>query len=50
MEERTSGNSRSRSETHFRVKRRAARREEDVGREEDNDKAGERGEKLLKTF
>ena len=31
LEERTSGNSRSRLETHFGVKRRAAHREEEVG-------------------
>ena len=48
--ERTSGNSRSRSKTHFRVGKRAARREEDIGREEDNKMAGELVEKLLKTF
>ena len=50
MEERTSGNSRSRSETHFQVERRAAYREEDVGGEEDNNNAGEPGEKLLKAL
>ena len=51
-EERTSGNSRSRSETHFGVERRAARacREEDIGWEEGNKMAGEPGEELLKTF
>ena len=40
-EERTSGNTRSRLETLFRVKKRTAHREEDVGREEDNEMAGE---------
>ena len=43
-EDRTLGNSRSRSESHFRVERRAA------CREEDSDKAGEPGKELLKTF
>ena len=50
MEERTSGNSRSRSETHLGGESRAARREEDVGGEEDNEMAGEPGEESLKTF
>ena len=49
-EERMSGNSRSMSETLFGVERRAAHREEDVGREEDNEMAGEPREELLKTF
>ena len=35
-EERTSGNSRSRSETHFGVERRDAGKEEEVGGEDDN--------------
>ena len=44
------GNSRSRSETHFGVKRRAACREEDTGGEEDNNMARKLREELLKTF
>ena len=49
-EERTSGNSRSRSGTHFGVESRAAQRKENIGGEEDNNNAGEPGEELLKTF
>ena len=45
-----SGNSRSRSEIHFRVERRAECREVDFGWDEDNEMAGEFGEELLKTF
>ena len=48
--ERTSGNSRSRLETHFGVERRAACIEEEVGGEEGNKMAREPGEELLKTF
>ena len=50
MVERTFRSSRSRSETHFGVERRAAFREEDVIEEESNKRAGEPGEELLKTF
>ena len=42
-QERMSGNSRSRLGTHLGMERRAARREEDIGGEEDNHKAGEPG-------
>ena len=49
-EERTSGKSRSRLETHLGVQRRAALREEDTGGEEVFEIAGEPGEELLKTF
>ena len=49
-EENTSGNSRSRLETHFKVERRAAGREEDVSGEEGNKMAVEPREELLKTF
>ena len=50
MEDRTSGKSRSRLETHLGVERRAAQRK-DEGREDEVDKmAGEPGEELLKTF
>ena len=49
-EERTSGNSRSRLERHFRVDRRAARREEYIGGEEGYTIPGEPREELLKTF
>ena len=45
-----SGNSRSRWKTHFRLERRAACREEDIGREEDNEMAGEPEDESLKTF
>ena len=48
--ERMSGKSRSRSETHFEVERRAARRDEDVCGENGNEMAGEPAEDLLKTF
>ena len=48
--DRTSGNSRSRSKTHFGMERRAACREEDVGGEEGNKMAGKPGEELMKTF
>ena len=37
-------------ETHFGVGRRAARREDDIGREEDNEMAGEPEDESLKTF
>ena len=40
-EERMSGNSRSRLETHFGVERRVARREEGVDVEEGSEMAGE---------
>ena len=50
LEERMSGNSRSRSETHFGAERRAAHREEGVGGEEDNNMAGKPREELQKTF
>ena len=50
LEERMSGNSRSRLEVHLGVERRAARREGDVREEEFNMMAGEPGEELLKTF
>ena len=50
MVERTFRSSRSRSETHFGVERRAACREEDIDGEEGNKMAGEPGEELLKTF
>ena len=49
-EVRTSGNSRSRLETHFGVERRAARREEDVSGEEGNKIPQEPGQELLKTL
>ena len=49
-EERMSGNSRSRSETHFKVERRAAHREEAVSGEEDNTMVGEPREESLNTF
>ena len=49
-EKRTSGNSRSRLETHLGVERKAAWRDEDVGGEEVNLMAGDPGEELLKTF
>ena len=45
--ERTSGNLKRRSEIHFRVERRLAKREEDGGGEEVSDMEGE---ELLKTF
>ena len=49
-EDRTSGNSRSRSGTHLGVEWRAACREDKGGRDEVNEMAGEPGEELLKTF
>ena len=50
LKERTSGNSRSRSEIHFGAESRAALRGEIVGGEEVNKMAGEHREELLKTF
>ena len=49
-EESSSGNSRSRLETHFGVERRAACRDEEIVGEEDNEMAGEPGEESLKMF
>ena len=50
-ENRTSGNSRSRLETHLGVERRNAQKEKDEGSgDEVNKMAGEPGEELLKTL
>ena len=46
-EDRTSGNSRSRLETHLGVERRDARRKDEGGGDDVNEMAGEPGEELL---
>ena len=49
-EERTSGNSWSRSEIHLGVERRAAQRKDDGGGDEAKKMAGDPGEELMMTF